>query len=118
MTRINWDTNISPIQELHNILNNLHPRIKFTMEYDQKEINFLDINLQVESKNIITDIYYKSTVTHNHVPFQSKHPKQTLVNIPYNLARRLCTIVDKRTTLEHRLNQLRDILRHLGCPEK
>ena len=37
---INWDTNISPIQELHNILNNLHPRIKFTMEYDQKEMNF------------------------------------------------------------------------------
>ena len=48
---INWDTNISPIQEIHNILNNLHPRIKFTMEYDQKEMNFLDINLQVKGKN-------------------------------------------------------------------
>ena len=38
---INWDTNISPTQELHNIMNNLHPRIKFTMEYDQKEMIFL-----------------------------------------------------------------------------
>ena len=47
---INWDTNISTIQELHPILNNLHPGIKFTMEYDQKEMNFLDINLQVKGK--------------------------------------------------------------------
>ena len=81
MTFINWDTNISPIQELHNILhnilNNLHPRIKFTMEYDQKEMNFLDINLQMKGKKRITDIYYKSTDTHNHAPFQSKHPKHT-----------------------------------------
>ena len=115
---INWDTNISPIQELHNILNNLHPRIKCTMEYDQKEMNFLDINLQVKGKKIITDIYYKSTDTYNHVPFQSKHPKHTLINIPYNLARRLCTIVDERTTPEQRLNQLRDILRHQDYPEK
>ena len=115
---INWDTNISPIQELHNILNNLHPRIKCTMEYDQKEMNFLDINLKVKGKKIITDIYYKSTDTHNHVPFLSKHPKHTLINIPYNLARRLCTIVDERTTLEQRLNQLRDILRHQDYPEK
>ena len=62
---INWDTNISPIQELYNILNNLHPRIKFTMEYDQKEMNFLDINLQVKGKKIVTAISVKTPETHS-----------------------------------------------------
>ena len=47
------------------------------MEYDQKEMNFLDINLQVKGKKVITNIYYKLTGTHNHVPFQSKHLKHS-----------------------------------------
>ena len=88
------------------------------MKYDQKEMNFLDINLKVTGKKNNNRYFYKSTNTHNYVPFQSKHPKHTLINIPYNLARRLCTILDGRTTLEQRLNRLRDILRHQGYPEK
>ena len=42
--------NIIPIQELHHILNNLHPGIKFTMQYNKKEMNFLRINMQVKGK--------------------------------------------------------------------
>ena len=48
----------------------------------------------------------------------SQNTRNTLINIPYNLAWRLCTTVDERTTLEQRLNQLRDILRHQDYPEK
>ena len=32
---INWDTNMGPINDFHQILNNLHPSIKFTMEYNK-----------------------------------------------------------------------------------
>ena len=114
---ISWDTNMSPINNFHQILNNLHPSIKFTMEYNKNEMNFLDIKMIVKGENIITDIFYKATDTLNYVPFKSAHPKHTLLNIPCNLARRLCTIVDERMTLEERLSKLEQVLKHLGYPQ-
>ena len=80
-------------------------------------MNFLDIHMIVQNDKIITDIYFKPTDTQNYVPFKSAHPRHTLINIPYNLARRLCTIVDEKTTLTTRLKELKDTLRHLGYPK-
>ena len=114
---INWDTNMGPINEFHQILNNLHPSIKFTMEYNKNEMNFLDIKMIVKGENILTDIFYKATDIFNYVPFKSVHTKHTLLNIPYNLARRLCTIVDERMTLEERFSKLEQVPQHLGYPQ-
>ena len=80
-------------------------------------MNFLDIKMIVKGEKIITDIFYNVTGTLNYVPFKYAHPKRTLLNIPYNLARRLCTIVDERMTLEQRLSKLEQVLKHLGYPQ-
>ena len=93
---IYWDTKMGPITELHNILNDLHERIKFTVETNYEKMNFLDIQMTAKNDKIITDIYFKPTDTHNYIPFKSAHPRHTLINIPYNLARRLCTIIDEK----------------------
>ena len=61
--------------------------------------------------------YYKPADTHNYVPFNSTHPKHTLKNIPYNLARQLCTIVDSEETLQVRMKKLQEALTHLGYPQ-
>ena len=114
---IYWDTRIGPITELHSILNSLHDSIKFTVETNYEKMNFLDIQMIVKNDKIITDIYFKPTDTQNYVPFKSAHPRHTLINISYNLARRLCTIVDENTTLTTRLKELKDTLRHLGYPK-
>ena len=82
------------------MLNDLHPNIKFTMEANSSRMNFLDIQLLVAQDKIITDIYLKPTDTRNYVHFKSCHPKHTLLNIQFNLARRLCTIIDEIRTLE------------------
>ena len=113
---IYWDTRLGPVTQLHDILNTLHDNIKFTIETNHKQMNFLDIKMIAEKDKIITDICFKPTDTHNYVPFYSTHPKHTLRNIPYNQARRLCTIVDERETLETRMNKLQETLMHLGYP--
>ena len=87
------------------------------MEYNKNEMNFLDIKMIVKGESIITEIFYKTTDTLNYVPFKSTHPKHTLRNIPDNLARRLCKIVDERMTLEERLSKLEQVLKHLGYPQ-
>ena len=114
---IYWDTRLGPVTQLHNMLNELHHNIKFTIETNDQRMNFLDITMMVQKKKVITDIYYKPTDTHNYVPFNSTHPKHILKNIPYNLARRLCTIVDSKKTLNMRMKELQETLAHLGYPQ-
>ena len=66
---IYWDTRLGPVTQLHDILNSLHDNIKFTIETNHQQMNFLDIKMIAEKDKIITDIYFKPTDTHNYVPF-------------------------------------------------
>ena len=111
-----WDVNICNENELCTMLTDLCPNITFTMEANSSRINFLDIQLLVAQDKLITDIYYQPTDTSKYVHFKSRHPKHTLINIPFNLARRLCTTSDESTTLETRLEELQEMLLHLDCP--
>jgi hypothetical protein len=62
--------------------------------YLTDDIPFLDVrfNLNIH-KSLSTDIYYKETDTHNYVPFFSFYLHKTLSNIPYTLARHICTVL-------------------------
>ena len=51
------------INYLHNLLQNLHPKIKFTMEHSFKELPSLDILIKSQNNQIIADIYHKPTDT-------------------------------------------------------
>ena len=46
------------LQVLHNILNNLHPDIIFTIEYDITQSPFLDVPDEQANGKIDTDMYY------------------------------------------------------------
>lgn len=61
-------------------------------------------------ETIRTDIYYKETDAHEYLPFSSCHPRHTLENIPYNLARNICALVDDPLRINVRLNELRSWL--------
>ena len=38
-----WTEGIDKLKKFFNYLNEFHPSIKFTMEYSEKQINFLDV---------------------------------------------------------------------------
>ena len=86
-----WKCPWGDINELHNLLQDLHPKIKFTMEHSSKELPFLDILIKNVNGQIITDIYYKLTDTQLH--FKSHHHKNCIKSIPYTLARKIHTII-------------------------
>ena len=50
------------------------------------------------------------TDTHQYLDFTSNHPRHIKINIPYNLARRICIIVDDKETKNKRLKQLQHML--------
>ena len=65
-----------------------------------------------------TDIYYKETDSKQYLLFHSCHPRHTKLNIPYNLACRLRTIISEQHILEIRMNVLRPFLLNQKYPEE
>ena len=105
------------LAEFQNILNSLNDDIKFTLNRGKTEIPFLDVLVKIaEDRKIVTDLYSKSTDTHSYLNFKSSHPKHTKLNIPFNLASRIITIVNTEETREIRLKELREYLRTQHYP--
>jgi len=97
------DRNILEPDQLLAILNSIIPEIQFTMECSELAIPFLDILIEQKNNTISMDLYRKPTDTQRCLHFKSNHPKHCLKNIPFAMARRICTIVENT---KH-LNQLR-----------
>ena len=103
-------TNINSLK-LFDILNNIHENIKFTMEQHNLYLSFLDImiNQDAETNSIWMDIFYKKTDTRKCVPFNSCHPKQCKNNIPFLIARRICTIAENSEVRKKHLDELQKV---------
>jgi hypothetical protein len=60
--------------------------------------------------DIETDIFYKTTDTKQYLSYDSCHPRHTKNAVPYNLARRICTIVSNIPIKNERLKELEAFL--------
>jgi hypothetical protein len=115
---IYWPEALGDIGHFLEMLNDMHPKLHFTMNIDKIKMPFLDILVIKQNDNLTTDIYHKDTDGYNYVPFNSCHPHHTKTNIPYNLARRICTIVSDKTTQDARLHDMSVTLLTKGYPKK
>ena len=112
------NTEVLTPEELLDLLNSLNPHIQFTMETSANSISFLDILImRDENDNIWMNIYHKPTDARRYVPFNSCHPKHTLSNIPYSLARRICTIIENEDAKDLELMDLANSLKRQGYPD-
>ena len=111
-----WKFDVEKLNRFHDILNDLDINISFTMEISDKAIPFLDILVIKEEETIHTDIYYKTTDTHQYLNFSSCHPRHVKRAIPYNLARRICMICSDDVNRRNRLDELRQFLLQQGYP--
>ena len=80
-------------------INSSHTTIKFTHEFSELSISFLDVTVSFDNNNqISTDLYVKSTDTHQHLLHTSCHPNHVKKSIPSSLAlriRRICSTAEK-----------------------
>ena len=111
-----WKCPMEDINELHNLLQNLHPKIKFTMEHSSKELPFLDILIKDVNGQIVIDIYHKPTYTQHHLHFKSHHPKSCIKYIRYTLTRRIHTIITDKNLKNTHLKELYTTLNQSGYP--
>ena len=68
--------------------------------------------------SLLCDISYKDTDTREYLPFNSCHVHHVKINIPYNLCRSLCTIVEDKNILHERLQDLKYHLTKCSYPVK
>ena len=118
-------------KELHqflNILNSLHPTLKFTLFHTKiahnngmdtgddcdcestDNIPFLDTSLSIINSRICSDLYRKPSDRCQYLLPQSCHPPHCTQNIPYSLALRIVRICSDEKSRDARLNELKQML--------
>ena len=107
---------IENLKKLQHILNSLHPCLKFTLEYSQTNLPFLDILVINNEGKIETDIYFKKTDSKQYLLYSSCHPRHVKNNIPYCLAWRIKTKVTENNRLAKSMEELKQDLMRRNYP--
>ena len=100
-----------------NFVNNYHPDIKFTWEYnfETRSVVFLDLVISVDDDGYIqTDLHIKENSKHAYLLPESNHPKHISQNIPYSLAFRIKRNCSQLTKCEQRFVELSERLQERG----
>ena len=70
-----WTHGEDKLEDFINHINSLHSTIKFTHEFSKSHISFLDVTVSLDNNNkISTDLFVKSTDTHQYLLHTSCHP--------------------------------------------
>lgn len=93
--------------EYHQELNKIHPDLKFTVEYSNKELPFLDTLVYIDNEGKVqTTVYHKPSNTHQYLHFHSCHPPSLKRSLPYSQALRIKRIVSEPHKLEEALKDM------------
>lgn len=93
--------------------------LKFTYEYSEKEVNFLDVKVKrLVSGTIITDIYHKPTARHQFLHSNSAHPISLKRALPFSQGLRYRRIISNEEKLKARLKELKKFFVRRGYSKK
>ena len=98
--------------------NIFHSIIKFTAEYSEGEVNFLDVNIKLIDGELKIDLFVKPANTHHFLDPTSCHPYHCKKGIPYSQALRFNRICSNNETFDRHCNDLEKWLMERGYNEK
>ena len=108
-----WSGTVQKFKEFMERINNLHPTIKFTCEYnfEERSTTFLDMKVRIVNGKIQTDLYRKKTDKVQYLLPSSCHPSHIFDSIPYSLALRIVRICSVEEERGMRLRELEEMLK-------
>jgi len=113
-----WQHGEESLVEFLANLNDCHNTIKFTSEYSEKSVNFLDVKITRQNDQLITDLFVKPTDTHQYLHASSCHVFHSKKAIPYSQALRLNRICSDNSLFDKRCNELESCLLQRGYNDK
>ena len=87
-----WEHGEEELQKFFETLNCYLPTIKFTAEYSRAKINFLDVTVIKKGNQLVTDLYIKTTDTHQYLHASSCHVSHCKKSIHFSQTLRLSRI--------------------------
>ena len=94
-----WEYGEEELQKFILHLNTIHATIKFTSEYSQTKVNFLDVwAIKNREGYLFTDLYTRPTDSNNYLHYFSAHPGHCKRGIPLGQFLRLRRICSKDET--------------------
>ena len=113
-----WEHGEESLKSFLEHINSAHPTIKFTAEFSKEKVNFLDVQITRKQDKLVTDLYVKSTDTHQYLDYSSCHPHHCKNSIPYSQALRLNRICSEASSFDKRCNELESWLQKRGYDDR
>ena len=111
-----WDKRLGDFTDVFNILNEMDPSIKFTMDRDDNQLKYLDVIIYKTYTGFETVVNGKDTDSGTYLPFKSAHPRKCKINIPFNMARRVRALTDNDDLALIKMKELTSMLSAGGYP--
>ncbi|CAJ0921503.1 unnamed protein product, partial [Ranitomeya imitator] len=104
-----WDVPVETLLLFDIQINNIWPELKFTLQYNMKNISFLDTMVFKNINGTIsTDLYTKTTDRNSLLHFTSFHPPAVKKSIPIPQFQRVERIVTDSDTKNQRLKEMEE----------
>ena len=96
-----WTEGLENLEEFFGFLNNIHPSIKFTMEYFQKQVNFLDVLISKSNNesSLVISLFTKFYDSHQYLHATLCHRSIYKKSILYGQAIRMKRICSNEVDL-------------------
>ncbi|KAJ8034037.1 hypothetical protein HOLleu_24454 [Holothuria leucospilota] len=89
-----WSHGLQELLKFKDFVNSFHSTIKFTMEYSQSHLPFLDTVVHLTGSCIETSLFTKPTDSHCYLQFESFHPphiKHSIIFSQFLRIKRICS---------------------------
>ena len=96
---------------------NCNPNIKFTYEFSEASINFLDLHVRLSNGKLHTFLYVKPADCHQYLHFQSSHPKHTKKAIVFSQTLRVSRACSQEEDYKNYCNQMKSWFLKRSYPE-
>ena len=97
--------------------NNFNPNIKFTYEFSEASINFLDLNVKLCDGKLQTSLYVKPIDRHQYLHLRSSHPNHTKRSIVYSQTLRVSRACSQEEDYKNYCNQMKSWFLKCSYPE-
>ena len=109
-----WKGSERELKEFLEIINTLHPTIKFDFAYSRERIDFLDTTVKHLNRKLTTTLYTKPTDRRAYLHSKSYHPTSTKKAIAFSQASRLRRICTSLEDFWEHANKLKEDLLNRG----
>ena len=87
--------------------NSFNPNIKFTYEFSEASVSFLDLNVKLSNGKLQTSLYVKPTDCSQYFHFQSSHLEHTKWSIVYSQTLRVSRTCSQEEDYKNYCNQMK-----------